>query len=110
MSRSPLDGLRPTRPAPELRERVLRAAVAAEVPAHWVDRLWTSARLRLAAVIAIAVLLLAHAAIGGAPAPVSVELPPPVVVEGIAIPPATPAPEPAITASAARELALEAAR
>jgi hypothetical protein len=110
MNRSPLDGLRPSRPAPELRERVLRAAIEADAPTHWVDRLWTNGRLRFAAAIAIALLLLAHAAIGGSPVPARVELPAAVVVEGIAIPSAVPAPEPAITASAARELGLEVAR
>jgi hypothetical protein len=108
MTRSPLDGLRPPRPAPELRDRVLGAALAAEAQAGWIDRVWASRELRFATAASIAALVLAHLALEPAPLPVRIAPPEPVLVEGIAIPRAARESGPSI--AGVRELELEAIR
>jgi len=69
--RHPLTGLRAVRAPEGLAERVLEAAAKAAdterpEPSVW-DRLWHSTPLRVAWVVAVVLLGLAHAMLGGAP-------------------------------------------
>ncbi len=79
MTRDPLSGLRPPKPVPELRARVLHrarraAALRRAVPQaaaspfdRFVDRLWTSRRSRIAWLVAVLLLAVLNLTAGRGP-------------------------------------------